>query len=96
MHELDGAPGTDEVDVEHLVGRLGLHHHHRHCVRDGVVQLPRNPGPLVCGRCMDPFLAIRFGLLGPRAQLGDVQAASAQEGSEEQKQQPDDADAAQE
>jgi len=36
------------------------------------------------------LLAIRFGLLGPGSQLGDVQAASAQEGAEEQEEQPDD------
>ena len=46
--------------LEHALGRLRLHDHDAEAVRDDVVQLARDPGPLGCrrGQCLDLPLAL--------------------------------------
>ena len=46
LDALEGGGRTGGVHAQHRAGRGGLHAHHRHVVRDGVVQLAREPEPL--------------------------------------------------
>ena len=72
LHGLEGAPGGRWVGVEHPARRLGLEHHDGERVRDEVVQLAGDPGPLLGDRRPGRlFLLARQGLC-PVTELGHL------------------------
>ena len=78
LDSLHRHPGLLRVDPEHLLRRLRLDDHDAHRVRDGVVQLPRDPPLLVRDRLASPLFSLGLGSYGTLPQLGDVEAPRAE------------------